>query len=183
MPPRRAPSRNSRSSQSTSSGINPMLLMMMMMRQQESQQVLPKALPQQENPMSGLVMATLMKKMQSSSNSNDDEGDDSGYDYDYDYEYDNDDYDYDYEEDDEEDSPQPNPMSSIIQQMVQQKLIAMHQSQQTTDNDEIYAPSPLENPSETPKAYKPRVEIAQRPVQPTHKEILPNERVSYRSAP
>jgi hypothetical protein len=157
-----------------------MLMMISMMSQKSNQQeVSAKASSQrEENPMNGFLMANLMKQM-ASSNSNDDSNDDSGDDYDYDY--DNDDYDYDYEDDQEEEPP--NPMEAMIKQMVQQKLIAMHQQPQTTMDDDL-APSPVEIPvEESPvQVSKPRVEIAQRPAQPAHKEPS-SERVSYRSAP
>jgi hypothetical protein len=173
------PSRSSRDD-SSSSMLSPMMMMM-----------LPRIMSQgssSQNPMSGLLMAALMKKMSSSSDS--DEYDD--YDYDYGYDYDNDagSDEYDYEDESEADSS-PSPLSSIIQQMLQQRLMAAREpavevslNPQMAESDEVDASS-LEFPEQDPRipsnveiAYPPRV------TREAVKEMLANnEQVSYRNAP
>jgi hypothetical protein len=147
-----------------------------------------------QNPMSGLLMATLMKKMSSSSDEYND------YDYDYGYDYDNDDAgssdeynDYDYEYEYEDDSS-PSPLSSIIQQMLQQRLTEAREpvvevsTSPMTEGEEIDASSSLELPEQDPTPEAPTqrttVEIAQ-PSRATRSEkgIRSSEQVSYRNAP
>jgi hypothetical protein len=172
--------------------MNPMLMMMMMPQ-------LMKQSSQQKNPMTGLLMASLMKKMSSASSDDSDydydyDESDSDYDYDnysyesdYDYDYDNDsvgsDYDYDYET---QGDSAPNPLASIIQQMMQQKLGALKTPlvQVTMEPTKAAEMRPTETPMKmSVEISKPNVEIAQRPMEPTDKEIGPSEQVSYRSAP
>jgi len=181
-----------------------MLMMMMMphLTQQEGDS--------SQNPMSGLLLASMMKKMTSaSSESSSDYSYDYGYDYSYDYEYDYSyDYSYDYEYDYSYDydygsgdygyqaggSASSSSLSSIMQQMLQQKLAAAHTpSVQVTmeptvsahpaiaDSNDSNPDVPLPKP--TSQVSKPsNVEIA--PVRPhADKEIRPSEQVSYRNAP
>jgi len=161
--------------------MNPMMMMM-----------LPHIMGQgstSQNPMSGLLMATLMKKMSSSSS---DQYDYDDYDYDYEYDYasneGSDDYDYEYQY---ADDSSPSPLSSIIQQMLQQRLAATHEPVQMSTSpsaevEEIDASSSLEFPEQdsTPEAPAQRttVEIAQ-PPRRSEKEIRSGEQVSYRNAP
>jgi len=156
--------------------MNPMMMM-----------ILPRLLSQgssTQNPMSGFLMASLMKKMSSSSS--------ESYEYDYDYDYDygygyegSEDYDYDYAY--EEDEPSSSPLSSIIQQMLQQKLLAARKpvvqvslNSKSVEPAEIMdAPSPLQAEVEPVIV---NVEIAPSS-RTSEKEIRPSEQVSYRNAP
>jgi len=164
--------------------MNPMMMMMMpqLMEHMHSQS--------SENPMSGFLMASLMKKMTSSSSSQSD----YDYDYDYDYAYDYSNgpagsaYDYDYQD---AAPPSPSPLSSIIQQMLQQKLGAAQTPlvqltmtptvNSATDLGVVESSESTDSSEGNVDAQPANVEIAP----PTHvdKEIRPSEQVSYRNAP
>jgi len=151
-----------------------------------------------EDPMSGFLMITLMKKMQSSS-SDSYQADDYDYDYetddyDYDYSYDgpSDDYDYDYSYayDDSSSSSSPSPLSGIIQQMLKAKMMAaaakptpVKVTVTPLGSDESDVFSSLPAPVLTPPAAN-NVEIASPADQPReNKGTRPTDQVSYRSAP
>lgn len=132
-----------------------MVMMMMMMPH------LQQSGENTQSPMSGLMMATLMRQM-SSSNSD-------SYDYDYDYDYDS--YGYDDESDDYdyEDDESSSPLSMMIRQMLQQKLAGKQPAVQVS-----LIPDALEEPA--PEDEMPeQVEIA-----PGN---IPSDEISYRSAP
>jgi len=172
--------------------MNPMMMMML-------PQLMKGSSEQQQDPMHGLMMITLMQKMQSSSSSDD-------YDYDYVYGYDysysapstgasasSDDYDYDYVYDDS--SSSPSPLSGIIQQMLQAKMMAANQAQpvkvtvtpvDSSESDESNQLPPPVVVSANPVvvAQPVNVEIASPQGQPRQpKESRPTDQVSYRSAP
>jgi len=169
--------------------MNPMMMMMMM----------PQLMGHQssENPMNGLVMASLMKKMQSSSSSESD----YDYDYDYDYTYGSDgssgssEYDYEYDYDYEESDPTPNPLSDMIRQMLQSKMSGASPSlspfvQLTLIPSEAgqLGSAEADSTEATDSTEAEPVEIAptQKEIAPptrTDKEVRPNEQVSYRNAP
>lgn len=163
MPPQHQASlssqRGSSRMSSSSSSMNPMMMLLPHLMRQGSSQ----------NPMSGILMATMMKNMASNS-----------YDYDYDYSYDyndEDDYDYDY---DYEDESEPSPLASMIRKMLQQKLASRQATVQVSLDPTMIEPvtivdSPLEVSSEDP------VEI--QPSRARSDKEIRIEQVSYRSAP
>jgi len=160
--------------------------------------------------MSGLLMASLMQKMTGSQS--DYQYDDYDYDYTYgsdygygsaygyDYGYNNNDnsyntdngassgYGYDYSYDYAANSA-PSPMSSIIQQMIQQKLAAAHppQVQVTMDPRTMIGSAESTDTSSSEAVAQDStspVEIAPSPKQShTDKGMHPSDQVSYRNAP
>lgn len=131
-----------------------------------------------QSPMSGILMATMMKNMASSSSYED-------YDYDYSYDYDEalDDYDYDYDYEEEA----PSPMMSMIQKMLQQKLAARQATVQVSvavPAQIADAPSTVDFEDPTIATQTANVEIAQSPrPRSDKKETQVADQVSYRSAP
>jgi hypothetical protein len=119
--------------------------------------------------MNPLMMAMLMKQQSS-----------QGSDYDYDYEYGYADYDYDYEYDSSANSS-PSPLSSIIQQMMQQKLAAHLPTVQVSSDPEVAAPIHATEAT-TPVSASDSLEIA--PSKPQQDKVAhPSDQVSYRNAP
>jgi len=169
-PPRQMPrmTSHSRSSNhgSSSSSMNPMMMMMLphLMGQDSSAK---------QNPMNMMVLASLMK----SSNQG------SDYDYDYGYDYDgSSDYDYDYVDDDSQGASSPSPLSSIIQQMIQQKLAGHTPAVQVSLNPKAVEPThTVEVATPGDASDSMTLEIAQ--PRPQDKGAHPSEQVSYRNAP
>jgi hypothetical protein len=139
--------------------MNPMMMMM-----------LPHLLGQdssKQNPMNMMVMATLMKGASS-----------QGSDYDYDYGYNYDDssaYDYDYDNS-QQGGSSSSPLSSIIQQMIQQKLAAHTPAVQVSSNPKAEPTQAVEIAPQTP-------DLEMATPQPQDKAAHPSDQVSYRNAP
>jgi len=140
--------------------------------------LLPRLMSQgSQNPMSGILMATLMKNMASDS---------YDYDYDYGYDYDDealDDYDYDY---DYEDEPASSPLASMIQKMLQQKLAARQATVQVSLDPTMIEPVRIVDDAPSPSEPLETTTTDPVEIQPSRarsdKEIR-TEQVSYRSAP
>jgi len=148
--------------------MNPLMMMMLphLMGQESSSK---------QNPMNMMVLASLMK----SSN--------QGSDYDYDYGYDDDgssDYDYDYVDDDSQGAASPSPLSSIIQQMLQQKLAAHTPVVQVSLNPKTDDPThAVEVAPRAPNDASDSVTLEFAHPRPQDKGAHPSEQVSYRNAP
>lgn len=150
---------------------------------------LMKGSSSEENPMSGLMMITLMKKISSSSSSDDYDYDysytDSTDDYDYDYDYTDlgatDDYDYDYIYDDDSSSSQPSPLAGIIQQMLRAKMMAASQAAGQTPIKVTL--TPMEAGPVAISAKPTNIEIALPASRASQDKARPSDQISYRSAP
>lgn len=140
------------------------------------------------------MMAALMKKMSSSSsNSN------SDYDYDYGYGYDygysgmgaSSEYDYDYAYDYSSSDSSPSPLSSILQQMLQQKLSKTEPLQLTlnpveiaqADSSETSSPAAPEADQSKDQTSSANADEIAPPPRPTKSGSQRIEEISYRSVP